>query len=78
MTDTKDLLRMLQGLKAARAEVPPEGFKTRAELEKEWGISSAKAKLLIRQGLDAGILRQVDVRIMTPAGLRAMPHYGPA
>lgn len=67
---------MLKGLQNKDSEIPPKGFKTRTQWQKEWNVSSSSAKKLINLGIESNVLTQVLVRIQTANGLRPIPHYG--
>ena len=66
----------LASVRVAKVDKVPEGWFTRAQLEKEWDLSQAQTVLLIRQSLESGRAELKKFKI--PHQLRSTtptPHY---
>ena len=74
---SKELLARLQEAMATKEDIIPEGFKTRAQWEKEWGCSHAHAKNLLKAGESAGLIEVRKFKIKSGMGVAPIPHYRP-
>lgn len=74
---SKDLLSRLQEALATKEDSVPEGFKTRAQWQAEWGCSDAHAKNLLKAGTDAGLIEVRKFRVKAGNGVFPTPHYRP-
>jgi len=72
-TDWKELL---QFARATGAEQVPAGFKTRAELQKQFCLGQSHTSRVIKKLLAAGKIECKKFRVPLPSGtVRAIPHY---
>jgi len=74
---TKDLFARLTEALNCREDAVPQGFKTRADWQKQWGCSSSHAKKLINAGLEGGLMEMRRFKVKRTQGICPTPHYGP-
>jgi len=68
-----DLFQRLRKAYCAKSEDVPPGFKSRAQLQDEWGVSRSYAKELINAGVRDGMLEVLNLKM----GRAVVPHYKP-
>jgi len=62
--DSAQLLKELKAAICCQAERVPAGWKTMAQLAKEWGTSNSHTIRLVRKGIDLGTIEQKKFRIL--------------
>jgi hypothetical protein len=73
-----DFLAQIRASIACQPEEVPKGYLTCAQWAKEWNLSRDYANAILRQGVSAGTVKLLRLRVITGRGLYPTPHYGPA
>lgn len=65
------LLHRIRG----KEEKPSAGFHTAIQWAKKWGLGAAHTRVLLRRGINAGVIVCRLFRIRRGVGLYPTPHY---
>ena len=70
-----DWLSSMQRSKAVRCDKPPSEWKTRIQLEAEFGLKQSRMRDVIRSMLLDNVIERRTFIVMTDNALRHIPHY---
>ena len=72
---SSDWLSSLQRSSAVRCDKPPSEWKTRIQLEAEFGLKQSRMRDVIRDMLSNNVIERRTFIVMTDNVLRHIPHY---
>jgi hypothetical protein len=73
--ELKKLQARLHKLTLCPTEPVEEGWLSRRDLERAWGVSTSVAVKLIGVGIRSGVMEKRKFRVNTPRGCYNTPHY---
>lgn len=74
--ESTELLKRLREAIRKDEELVPDGWKTAANLSKEWGISLPHTHRMIKRGVDLGVMEQRKFRVSSRGrGVYPLWHY---
>lgn len=70
-----DWLSALQTCSKSGGDAIPKGFKTRAQIQKEFGLRDARMREILRGLIESGVAEKQTFRVQTQDGIHHIPYY---